>query len=317
MKRIYIIGSILSLIVIGVGWFWLSQYPAKEKTNEVEVLPETDIEEENIPREDFSQVLSDRPAKLDFVQLAEEQLMKDRQAEKANMDRRILTPLASLSSFAESMQAGITQGTTEWCPLYLEQQSKYAVDVGDGAAIKLQYQEDVEGERSVRDEIENGGQSEQWNAWLLRLTEAGAAKKKTKKAVESFQDEFNEITDEYDTVLAREREQFFQAVDQVFLAKPERIVWAATLFQNLSQALSEREAICTTSWSLESAMVPTYLKTVTAWRETIEAAQKTTLAQQQSIESYQKHHDPVTRQTLEQLSTQVEEALTKLRGDTD
>lgn len=317
MKRQTIIVALVGVLLVGTGWFLFSQFQAKEKTNEVEVLPEADAEGEDILREDLAEVLSDRPAELNFVQLVEEQLMKDRQAEKANMDRRILTPLAQLSSLAESMQAGMAQGTTDWCPLYQEQQTKYAVDTSDKAAIKLQYQEDVDGERSVRDETESVSQSEQWNAWLLRLAEAGAAKKKTKKAVESFQDEFNEITDEYDTVLAREREQFFLAIDQEFLAKPERIFWAATLFQNLARSLSENEAVCTASWSLEPAMVPTYLKTVTTWRETIEAAQKTALAQQQAIEQDQKRRDPVTRQTLEQLSTQVEEALTKLRTDTE
>lgn len=312
MKRLILIGGIVAIALLGGVWFWFTHRSVDDSPSEL--LINDELPQEEVAREDLSLVFNEHPALLDFVRLAEDQLVKEVEAEQTNFARRVSQPIEELSSLREAMQIGLTEGNTVWCPQYLAQRTKLLDGTLDRSGAQAWYEEEVAGERSVRGEGGSVDHYEEWNNWLLRLAEASAAKKKTKKAAEAFQDTFNEVTDDYETVLTQEQEQLFRIVDASFQMKPERYLWAATLFQELEHSLPDRETTCTSGWSIDAAKAEVLSQRVKSWQSLLQTAQQSAGNLSASFATPGATLDPKSKQALRQLSTALETALAELQG---
>lgn len=283
------------ILLLGVLVFWFV-FPSSNEEPQDMFGTETNEEAVALPQEDMALVVQQAPSSIDFVSLAKKDLATEVVAEQQIVTKRIDEPLQELEMLAARVRTGIQEQSMAWCEGYP------TADVFLTNAD--QYREQQVGERSIRGGAEREVSYAEWDAWLLRLAEAKAERKKEQKAIETFQEAFNTITDEYDQLLDGEKERLFGLMDKKVLAETHQY-WPRDVYQ-----VFDAQAFCSQEENDVSHMRSLETKVI-MWERTIKQAI-------QSVQLVQKEllaiplGDTVFWTEQEKLSTQFRQALAEL-----
>ena len=282
------------MLLLGALIFWF----ASSSIEEPQDVFGTEANEEVAATalEDMTLVVQQAPQSIDFVSLAKKDLATEVIAEQQIVAKLINEPLQQLEALATRVRTGIQEQSMAWCEGY---------PAADVFSINVdQYREQQAGERSIRGGAEREVSYAEWDAWLLRLAEAKADRKKEQKAVGAFQEAFNSITDEYDQLLDGEKERLFGLMDKKVLAE-SRQYWPSDVYR-----VFDAQAFCSDEEGDISHMRSLETKVIT-WERTIKQAI-------QSVQLVQKEllaiplGDTVFWAEQEKLSAQFRQALAEL-----
>lgn len=261
MKRLWIIAGVLGMLLMGVIFFFVFRDKPVENDK---LLPEGTMEElVSEEGESSAEVLEDMPKQPDFRSITETIFLNEGVAEAKSFEAVAIAPLEELQRLGTEMKVRVEQKETNWCAPLLT--SSLA---GQGMSNE-EYQGNLQEEREIRDvkflsqAVQSG---DEWSLWLVRLTEAAnREEKKKEKAVEEFQESFNEITDEYEETLYQSAGTTREKIDQIIFSEKEIALLPSKLTQELSLSLEEELNACRENRILESGEHATLSRSLGTW----------------------------------------------------
>lgn len=284
------------MLLLGALVFWLVSSLSVEEPQDVFGIETNQEGISTTQSEDMTAVVQQSPQPIDFVSLAKKDLKTEMTAEQQMFTERILNPLRELETVVTQVRTGMQENGMAWCEGY---------PAADAFSINAdQYREQQEGERSIRGGAEREVPYAEWDVWLLRLAETKDNHKKEQKAIEAFQETFNQITDEYDQLLDTEREKLFGFIDKKVLAQP-RQYWPSDVYQafDIQAFCSGPEGDVLRMRSLETA--------VTVWEQALNRALQSAQRVQQEL-TIIPLGDTAFWAEQEKLSTEFRQALIEL-----
>ncbi len=261
MKRLWIIAGVLGMLLMGAIFFFV--FRDKPVEND-ELLPEGAMEElVSEEGESSAEVLEDMPKQPDFRSITETIFLNEGVAEAKSFEAVAIAPLEELQRLGTEMKVRVEQKETNWCAPFL------ASSLAGQGMSNEEYQGNLQEEREIRDvkflsqSVQSG---DEWSLWLVRLTEAAnREEKKKEKAVEEFQESFNEITDEYEETLYQSAGTTREKIDQIIFSEKEIALLPSKLTQELSLSLEEELSACRENRILESGEYAALSRSLGTW----------------------------------------------------
>lgn len=240
---------------------------SKEATN---VFSEGASEEFVIEEgESFVQVLEDMPKQPDFVSSAETIFLNEGIEEAKSFEFRAVTPLENLKLMVLEVKSLLEKREVNWCgPLVSFHQEAGIPDET--------YLESLQEEREMRDvtflpQVAQAG--EEWNDWLVRLMEAANREgKQEEKAMEKFQETFNEITDGYEEILYQVAVGTREKIDTIIFAEKNVLLLPENLFQELNENLEAEIGVCRDRKVLTTSEQTAVSRILTNWEAQVKNA---------------------------------------------
>ncbi len=261
MKQIWIIAGIGLVILIGgvYLWFFRDTAPAEEvNIFSEDSSPELGEEE----GESMAKVLETMLKQPDFASITETIFLNEGVEEAKSFESRAILPLENLKHMALEVKLLLEKKEVNWCgPLVSFHQE-------EGVPNEI-YLESLQEEREIRDakflsQAVQGG--EEWSTWLVRLTEAANREgKKEEKAVENFQESFNEITDEYEETLYQTATDTREKIDGIIFSEQDITILPQNLLQVLKGELEDEIKLCQEGNVLTASQYTTISRTLVNW----------------------------------------------------
>lgn len=266
MKHVWIIAGIGFIILLGGVYFWFFRdtTPAEEVNIFSEDSLPKPVDEEG---ESMAKVLETMPKQPDFASITETIFLNEGVEEAKSFESRAVIPLDNLKRMAAQVKPLLEKREVNWCgPLVAFHQEA-------GVSNEI-YLELLQEEREIRDvkflsQAVQGG--EEWSTWLVRLTEAADREgKKEEKAVENFQESFNDITDEYEETLYQTATDTREKIDEIIFSEQDITILPQNLLQVLEGDLEDEIKLCQEGNALTASQFTTTSRTLADWETRLE-----------------------------------------------
>lgn len=267
MKHVWIIVGIGLVILLGGVYFWF--FRDTSPGEEVDIFSEDSSLESEEEGESMAQVLETMPKQPDFASMTETIFLNEGVEEAKSFESRAILPLENLKRMALETKLFLENKEVKWCgPLVSFHQE-------EGISNEI-YLELLQEEREIRDvkflsQAVQGG--EEWSMWLVRLTEAANREgKKEEKAVENFQDSFNDITDEYEETLYQTATDTREKIDGVIFSEQNITLLSQNLSQELRGELEDEIGLCQEGNALTASQQTAVTGALTHWEAQLDTA---------------------------------------------
>ncbi len=218
--------------------------------------------------ESVTQVLSAQPNPLDFQSLATATLDLVKQSEVERYSADWIEPLRAWGEPAERMAGSLEASTSEWCAPY----QAIVASADDGSvAFAIETREEERGVVQAGSALRLEAAYGAWNDWLIRLAEAQLSKSE-RTSVENFQEDFGELTDEFETALSEAVAFWYRAFDQSYFSTPSLAHWPGAVALGLASSSIDTRRVCAGEMELSEGERGRLLTQVKQWETKRSAA---------------------------------------------